>query len=142
MVTGAPPWWSFHRRTNRESANSPPRAGSDVLCRICASRGDETLIPIEKSTPRCQNDRTICKRCMQRHIREAVLKEHYEDIKCFCSSDGCTTTLKYDDVRKNATNETFREYDQGLLRQVLRLDPAFAGVLGRGADGPNPCRWR
>ena len=108
------------------------RAGPDVICNICCNDGSERVIPISKVTSQCSRDRTICERCLQRHIQEVVVKQDYNNISCICTSSKCNSKLDYIHVQKYADPHTFRLYDSGLLRQALVKDPEFCWCSREG----------
>jgi hypothetical protein len=109
----------------------PKRAGPEVICNLCASNGNECEIPLDKVTSRCESTRTVCERCMERHILQCVEKSHFA-ISCVCVSRGCSQVLGFEDVRKYASKELFSRYDQGLLHSVLERNPEFCWCARAG----------
>lgn len=100
------------------------KAGSDVVCNICARNGAECEIPREKVTVRCAGIRTVCRECVQQHIRASTLKSL--TIRCICVEGGCSSQFTHAEVRKHATAEDFTRYcDERLLFNLLAEDPEF-----------------
>lgn len=116
-----------HDNTTFQTSSSTSLSGTDIECNICCRRGSETEIPTGKVTPLCLKERTVCKDCLQKHIRNAILfnRGRYDNIRCICTHEDCPLTLDYGHIQKYADEDTFRRFDEALLCQTLDIESEF-----------------
>ena len=119
--------------TNRVPSTPKQRfAGAEVMCNLCAENGTETKIPLNaKVTRRCTSFRTVCVRCLERHILQCVEKSCFT-IGCVCVSEGCSEQMNIQEIRQHASTELFERYDTGLLHVTLERDPEFCWCARAG----------
>jgi E3 ubiquitin-protein ligase RNF14 len=94
-------------------------------CSICCTENIPSTESTELVTPACKHTvRTVCRTCIQRHIREEVTGKA-NSTSIACPQSGCSARLRYEDVRAWAVSEVFGAYDNLLLRQTIEAQPEF-----------------
>ena len=112
--------------TSDTASTASAATGSNTIeCSICCSENIPSTETTELVTPGCKHaTRTVCRTCIQRHIREEVTgKANSTTISC--PQSGCCARLRYEDVRAWAVSEVFGAYDNLLLRQTIESQPEF-----------------
>ena len=90
------------------------------------------MIPASKVTSSCTFARTVCEDCLQKHITHSIEKQDGEDIRCICTTQKCSAKLKHRHVQRYASQETFRRYDEALLRITLERNDEFCWCATSG----------
>lgn len=106
-------------------------------CVVCSNHLPLTSFPIEIISVGCKHQPSTCLECLQRSIAYDHRNKVWDNIRC--PEDGCFALLSFQDVRKYADRETFKQ-SVDLLRgrkklMVLSYEQlSFQAVLSPALD--------
>ncbi|KAK3335482.1 hypothetical protein B0T19DRAFT_9775 [Cercophora scortea] len=89
-------------------------------CSVCMEDKKITELPV-RITEGCKHPPTICKDCLKQWLASGLETGTFDRLKC----PDCPEILKYDDVQRYATKETFSRYDTLMTRAALKDIPNF-----------------
>ena len=119
-------------------------------CVICVETLRVSQFPEAGVTDECSHESNTCLECISHHIQSQLESRRWDQLSC----PECPVLLRYADVQKYATKETYHKYDFLTMKNAVSSDPNFrwctaAGcnsgqVHSEGAESPliicNSCR--
>ncbi|KAH8679061.1 hypothetical protein BGZ60DRAFT_402440 [Tricladium varicosporioides] len=100
-------------------------------CAICSEN-----LPIGDFPPsvtnRCGHPSAFCISCIQNWIAAQVNDGIFNEI--YCPGEICSQRLRYRDIKRHATWDTYRRYDKFITRAKLDALPNFRWCLAPGCE--------
>lgn len=97
------------------------RLTKEQECVICVETLRVSRFPEAGVTDRCSHESNSCLECISRHIQSQLESRMWDQLSC----PECPVLLRYADVQKYATKETFQMYDFHSMKKAVSSDPNF-----------------
>lgn len=93
-------------------------------CAICLDEKRITEMPI-KITKGCKHKPALCKDCLKQWLQSSLERSSWDRLKC----PDCPELLKYSDMKRCASKDTFDRYDTLATRAAVEMLPNFRWCL-------------
>lgn len=90
-------------------------------CVICTETLRVSQFPEVGVTDRCSHEPNTCLECISHHIQSQLESRRWDQLSC----PECSALLRFADVQKFATEETFQKYDFLTMKNAVSSDPNF-----------------
>lgn len=84
-------------------------------CSACIEDKKVTEMPT-RITQHCKHEATMCRDCLKQWLQAGITDGTWDRLKC----PDCSELLGHQDVKRNASKETFDRYDTWMLRAALK----------------------
>ncbi|KAK4105430.1 hypothetical protein N658DRAFT_118884 [Parathielavia hyrcaniae] len=110
--------------------DSPSWSCQQTQCAICLEVKEPGDMPFQV-TSLCLHEPTVCKDCLKRWLQSDVKSGLWRDgLRC----PVCRASLKWHDVKRWVSHETFEHYDRLLLQRTLSKHPTFHACLSPACE--------
>jgi hypothetical protein len=89
-------------------------------CLVCGNSTPVTELP---SLAGCEHPPQICSTCYSKWITAELQQSNWRESRC--PESRCNVELTYNDIQRNASLETFQQYDTFITRAALNEDCKF-----------------
>lgn len=117
---------------------APPTTARRLTCSVCTSTKNfvpwgqtgKSDFPQQNLTAKCEHEPSVCIQCLASWIGAQLQSKGWNGICC----PQCPNTLEHNIVRKFATQDVFKRYEQQKSRATLALLSNFRYCVSQGCD--------